>query len=45
MFPAKGKGEGPAVYMLMLGDTKRSDIKHTHTHTHTTAFLRYNLLI
>ena len=34
MFPAKGKGEGPAVYMLMLGDTKRSDIKHTHTHTH-----------
>ena len=34
MFPAKGKGEGPAVYMLMLGDTKRSDIKNTHTHTH-----------
>lgn len=31
MLLAKGKGEGPAVYELMLRDTKRSDIKNKQT--------------
>ena len=44
MLLAKGKGEGPAVCVLMLRDTKRSDIKNKQT-KNTTAFLRYNLLI
>ena len=45
MLLAKGKGEGPAVCVLMLRDTKSSDIKNKQTNKNTTAFLSYNLLI
>ena len=39
MLLAKGKGEGPAVCVLMLRDTKRSDIKNKETNKKHNSFL------